>query len=234
MGVAQGVHDTAGTVMEGRSITLRSTDRGRTWEAPVDVEPSDGPESSYAVMLKAPGGRIFVFYNHNTDNLRRVKADSPPYADGWCRRVDSLGHFVFKYSDDHGKSWNKQRYEIPQRNFEIDRNNAYAGAVKFFWNVGAAFTHGGAGYVPIIKVGGFGEGGSRKRDLNLPFNHDIERPSFLALLKNGFTCGEIDLFGCIEQFLDFLMREVVEQANFSDELPRDLVSHDAYPAKLLV
>jgi BNR repeat protein/concanavalin A-like lectin/glucanase superfamily protein len=153
---------TTGSGREGETgqhiVTLRSTDRGRSWEPQVDVEPADGPEASYAVLLKAPGGRVFVFYNHNTDNLRQVKADSPPYADGWCRRVDSLGHFVFKYSDDHGRTWSRQRYEIPQRTFEIDRDNAYAGAVKFFWNVGKAFIHDGAGYVPIIKVGGFGEG----------------------------------------------------------------------------
>jgi hypothetical protein len=74
------------------------------------------------------------------------------------RRVDSLGHFVFKYSDDHGKTWSAQRYEIPQRDFEIDRRNPYGGKIKFFWNVGKAFHHKGAGYVPLHKVGGFGEG----------------------------------------------------------------------------
>ncbi len=153
---------TTGSGREGQPgqhiVTMRSMDRGRTWEAPVDVEPADGPEASYAVMLKAPTGRIFVFYNHNTDNIRRVKADYPAYRDGWCRRVDSLGHFVFKYSDDHGRSWSGQRYEIPQRTFEIDRLNPYGGELKFFWNVGRAFLHRGAGYVPIIKVGNFGEG----------------------------------------------------------------------------
>lgn len=139
-------------------VSRRSTDRGRTWEGPVDVEPSNGPEASYAVLLKAPGGRIYVFYNHNTDNVRSVIADRPAYRDGLNRRVDSLGHFVFKYSDDHGRSWSAQRYDIPQRDFEIDRRNPYGGKLKFFWNVGKPFTHQGAGYVPLHKVGGFGEG----------------------------------------------------------------------------
>ncbi|NWF82796.1 MAG: exo-alpha-sialidase [Bryobacteraceae bacterium] len=139
-------------------ISLRSTDRGRSWEKPVDVEPANGPEASYAVLLKAPGGRIFVFYNHNTDNVREVIADKPAYKDGLNRRVDSLGHFVFKYSDDHGRSWSARRYAIPQRDFEIDRKNPYGGKLKFFWNVGRAFIHQGAGYVPLHKVGGFGEG----------------------------------------------------------------------------
>lgn len=139
-------------------ISLRSTDRGRSWEKPVDVEPAYGPEASYAALLKAPGGRIFVFYNHNTDNVREVIADRPAYKDGVNRRVDSLGHFVFKYSDDHGRSWSARRYDIPQRDFEIDRKNPYGGKLKFFWNVGRAFIYRGAGYVPLHKVGGFGEG----------------------------------------------------------------------------
>jgi hypothetical protein len=153
---------TTGPAQEGASgqhvVTLRSTDSGRTWSKPVDVEPSDGPEASYAVILKVPYGRIYVFYNHNTDNIRQVIGDKPAYRDGWVRRVDSLGHFVFKYSDDHGKTWSAQRYEIPQRDFEIDRRNPYGGKIKFFWNVGKAFLHKGAGYVPLHKVGGFGEG----------------------------------------------------------------------------
>ena len=163
---------TTGAGHEGQAgqhvIALRSTDRGQTWSAPVDVEPADGPEASYAVLLRAPtgtpagapdAGRVFCFYNHNTDHVREVIAErSPSTPDGICRRVDSLGHFVFKYSDDGGRSWSARRYEVPQRDFEIDRQNPYGGALKFFWNVGKAFAHDGAAYVPLHKVGGFGHG----------------------------------------------------------------------------
>jgi len=153
---------TTGSGHEGEGgqhvVSMRSTDRGKTWEKAVDVEPAKGPEASYAVMLKAPSGRVFVFYNHNTDNIREVIGDKPAYKDGLVKRVDSLGHFVFKYSDDHGRSWSTLRYEIPQRDFEIDRKNAYGGKIKFFWTVGKAFAHKGAGYVPLHKVGGFGDG----------------------------------------------------------------------------
>ncbi|MGH9657064.1 MAG: sialidase family protein, partial [Bryobacteraceae bacterium] len=153
---------TTGPGVEGAGgqhvVTRRSTDRGKTWSEAVDVEPSTGPEASYAVMLKAPYGRVYVFYNHNTDNVRQVIADKPAYPDGFCKRVDSLGHFVFKYSDDGGRSWSAQRYDIPMRDFEIDKRNPYGGKLKFFWTVGRAFTHQGAGYVPLHKVGGFGEG----------------------------------------------------------------------------
>ncbi|MCX6597101.1 MAG: exo-alpha-sialidase [Acidobacteria bacterium] len=139
-------------------VSLRSTDQGKTWEKAVDIEPNNGPEASYAVTLKVPSGRVYVFYNHNTDNIRRVIGDKPAYKDGWVTRVDSLGHFVFKYTDDHGRTWSKERYEIPQRDFEIDRKNPYGGKIKFFWTVGKAFAYKGAGYVPLHKVGGFGDG----------------------------------------------------------------------------
>ncbi len=139
-------------------VSRRSTDRGKTWENAVDIEPNDGPEASYAVMLKANSGRIYIFYNHNTDNIRQVIGDKPIYKDGWVRRVDSLGHFVFKYTDNHGRTWSKERYEIPQRDFEIDRKNPYGGKIKFFWTVGKAFAYKGTGYVPLHKVGGFGDG----------------------------------------------------------------------------
>lgn len=153
---------TTGPGVEGAGgqhvVTRRSMDRGKTWSEAVDVEPSNGPEASYAVMLKVPYGRVYVFYNHNTDNVRQVIADKPAYPDGFCKRVDSLGHFVFKHSDDGGRTWSASRYDIPMRDFEIDKRNAYGGKLKFFWNVGKAFIHKGAGYVPLHKVGGFGEG----------------------------------------------------------------------------
>ncbi|MEZ5361949.1 MAG: sialidase family protein [Bryobacterales bacterium] len=152
---------TTGPGAEGQGgqhvITTRSTDQGRTWSEPVAVEPSDGPEASYAVLLKTPYGRVYVFYNHNTDNIREVIADRNGKP-GKITRVDSLGHFVFKYSDDGGRTWSRERYDVPQRDFEIDRNNPYQGKLKFFWTVGKAFTLGGAGYVPLHKVGGFGDG----------------------------------------------------------------------------
>ncbi|GAB4051803.1 LamG-like jellyroll fold domain-containing protein [Spirosoma litoris] len=153
---------TTGSGHEGASgqhiITARSLDQGKTWTDKREVEPADGPEASYAVLLKAPTGRVFVFYNHNTDNIRAVKGDNPPYADGLVKRVDSQGYFVFKYSDDGGKTWSANRITIPIRNFEIDRKNPYGGKIQYFWNVGKAFTDKGAAFVPVHKVGGFGVG----------------------------------------------------------------------------
>ncbi len=153
---------TTGGGIEGASgqhiIATRSGDQGRTWSTPVAVEPADGPEASYAVPLKTPGGRVYLFYNHNSDDRRFVKADDPPYKDGKCYRVDSQGYFVFKYSDDHGRSWSRERYKVPVREMQIDRENPYGGAIRYFWNVGKPIVHEGAAYVSLHKVGGLGHG----------------------------------------------------------------------------
>lgn len=151
---------TTGNGTEGEAgqhvVSIRSTDNGQTWDPPVALEPPTNVESSYAVMLKTDSGRIYAFYNHNTDNIRKVPGDQEAYPDGWCRRVDSLGYFVFKYSDDHGKSWSEKRTPIPVREFDIDRENTSGGKIRYFWNVGKAFSYAGKGYVPLHKVGGFG------------------------------------------------------------------------------
>jgi hypothetical protein len=149
---------TTGTGKEGDTgqhvVSMRSTDQGRTWEKPVDIEPADGPEASYAVLLKIPSGRIYAFYNHNTDRVPELKTE-----DGkTMKRVDSLGHYVFKFSDDHGRSWSVKRYEVPIREFECDRNNVYAGKLRFFWNVGRPLILGDAAVMVLHKVGAMGAG----------------------------------------------------------------------------
>lgn len=150
---------TTGSGHEGAAgqhvVTRRSTDRGRTWSDPVAVEPPDGPEASYAVMLKVPSGRVYIFYNHNTDRVTEVKRHD---GKGAFTRVDSLGHFVFKFSDDHGRTWSARRYDIPVREFACDRENVYGGKLRFFWNVGKPFVHGQAAFVSLHKVGKMGDG----------------------------------------------------------------------------
>lgn len=133
-------------------VATRSTDFGRTWSPLIAIEQSGPPESAYATMLKTPYGRIYAFYNYNKDNIREVKQ-----IDGTMeKRVDTLGAFVFKYSDDNGRSWSTARYEIPVRETDIDRRNVYGGKVRFFWQVGRPLVDRGAVYVTLHKVGNFG------------------------------------------------------------------------------
>ena len=135
-------------------MSLRSTDQGRTWSEPVPLEPEDGPEASYAVLLKVPSGRVYAFYNHNTDNVREVRREDG----GVFPRVDSLGHYVFRFTDDHGRSWSPERHEVPVREFACDRDNVYGGSLRFFWNVGRPLIHGDEMILPLHKVGAMGDG----------------------------------------------------------------------------
>ena len=178
---------TTGVGKEGQSgqhvVSMRSTDQGKTWEKPVDVEPANGPEASYAVMLKVPSGRIYVFYNHNTDKIPEVKREDK----GVYKRVDSLGHYVFKYSDDHGRTWSEKRYDIPVREFECDRNNVYGGKLRFFWNVGRPLILNDAAICVLHKVGAMGDGfftqseGAFLKSKNILTERDPEKITFETL-----------------------------------------------------
>ena len=149
---------TTGRGVEGEPgqhiVSTLSRDRGRTWGPLVDVEPPDGPEASWATCAMIPSGRIFVFYTYNADNLRQVLAEDGQY----LKRVDTLGKLVFKYSDDGGHSWSVDRFEVPIRSFAIDRGNVYAGKHQFFWSIAKPVLHQGSVYLPLSKVGNFGEG----------------------------------------------------------------------------
>jgi hypothetical protein len=153
---------TTGRGREGDSgqhiVALRSTDQGRTWSEPVDIEPADGPEASWVMPLAIPGGRVYAFYTYNAENMREVIADDPPFQGGKTSRVDTLGEYAFKYSDDGGRTWSQDRHYIPAREMAIDRANPYAGKVRFFWGVGKPVVSEGVALFGFSKVGGFGEG----------------------------------------------------------------------------
>lgn len=134
-------------------VATRSTDKGRTWSSLIDIEPADGPEASWVMPFITPGGRIYAFYTYNKDNLRQVLADNP-YA---ARRVDTLGEYTFKFSDDGGRTWSVRRWYIPVREAAIDRANPYQGKVRFFWGVGKPIEHAGSMFLGFAKVGRFGD-----------------------------------------------------------------------------
>lgn len=135
-------------------VSTISKDKGKTWSPLVDIEPATGPEASWVTPLIVPSGRIYVFYTYNSENLREVlNSDGKP-----IKRVDTFGKMMMKYSDDGGHSWSKKRYEVPIRNFEIDRNNIYKGKIQFWWSVALPIIHKEGVYLPLSKVGNFGEG----------------------------------------------------------------------------
>jgi hypothetical protein len=149
---------TTGVGVEGKPgqhvVSTISRDQGKTWSELQDIEPADGPEASWVMPLKVPGGRIYVFYTYNSENRREaIQEKGAP-----TKRVDTLGSLMFKYSDDHGMSWSQNRYRIPIREMEIDRLNPYQGKVQYFWGVGKPIIHQGSAFIGLAKVGQFGEG----------------------------------------------------------------------------
>jgi len=135
-------------------VATRSLDRGRTWSPLVAIEPPDGPEASWVMPLIVPSGRVYAFYTYNAQNLREVLADD----NAVLRRVDTLGEYAFKWSDDGGLTWSSERLYIPVREGAIDRANPYGGAVRFFWGVGKPIVDRGVMYLGFSKVGRFGTG----------------------------------------------------------------------------
>jgi hypothetical protein len=138
-------------------VATISRDKGRTWSPLIDIEPATGPEASWVMPLKLPGGRVYVFYTYNKDNLREVAGTNSP---SLGKRVDTLGAYMFRYSDDNGRTWSNERYEIPMRLMRIDRENLYGGKVLFFWGVGKPIIHEGKVWFGFAKVGRWGNPGA--------------------------------------------------------------------------
>ena len=129
-------------------VSTRSKDFGKTWEPLTDIEPATGPEASWAMPYLTESGRVYAFYTYNAKNMRTVK--------GAGKRVDTIGEYAFKYTDDGGKTWSKDRWLIPIRETAIDRNNPYQGKVRFFWGVGKPIRHKGAMILGFSKIGSYG------------------------------------------------------------------------------
>jgi len=109
-------------------VATRSRDHGRTWSPLIDIEPSAGPEASWACPLLTPEGRVYVFYTYNGDNIRRLPGKNRPI------RADMLGWYCFRYSDDGGLSWSP-RFRLPMRITAADRANDWEGKVQLFWGI---------------------------------------------------------------------------------------------------
>lgn len=131
-------------------VSTRSKDKGRSWSPLVDIEPATGPEASWVMPFLTARGRVYAFYTYNAKDMRTVI--------GGGKRVDTLGEYAFKFSDDGGLSWSADRWFIPVREAAIDQGNPYAGKVRFFWGVGKPVDVRGTMMLGFAKVGRFGEG----------------------------------------------------------------------------
>ncbi|PCJ52621.1 MAG: hypothetical protein COA79_23740 [Planctomycetota bacterium] len=198
---------TTGKGKEGQKcqhiVAMQSKDQGTTWINQVSVEPDDGPEASYSVLLKTNFNRIYCFYNYNSTKFDYVIADPNYYKEGKCKRVDMLGDYVFKYSDDHGLSWSEKRVVVPIRPFEIDKKNAYQGEITYGWNVSQPVINNNIVMIPYNKIGAFGKGhdsvseGVFLASDNILSEKDIEKINWQTLpegtegIKPPKNCGSI-------------------------------------------
>ena len=151
---------TTGEGAEGTKNTFvgisLSYDCGKTWSALQRID--DSPyESSYSSLFKTDFGRIYCFYDFNEDGLNTE--DEITESDGTVSRAPrfdmGFGIFCFKYSDDNGQTWSKERYEIPMRDFALDEMNPITVRGKTrrcFWNVSNPFVWDGTFYHPMNKI----------------------------------------------------------------------------------
>ncbi len=122
-------------------VSTISTDQGKTWSKLVPLEPVDGPPAVYSLPVVARNGRVYVFYDYNGDNFR-------------CPgRSDCVGWFVYKYSDDNGRTWSRKRYRLPMRMTRVDRTNTFNGKVQIFWGIGKPVIFGDTMMFAFSKCG---------------------------------------------------------------------------------
>ena len=127
-------------------VSTNSTDKGKTWSDPVEIEPSSsGIEASWAIPLVTEYGRIYVFYTFNGDTIRNLP-------DGKKMRSDTHGWYCYRYSDDDGRSWS-ERYRLDMRITGCDKRNDFSGNVQMFWGIGKPVVKNTDMWFSFTKVG---------------------------------------------------------------------------------
>jgi len=117
-------------------VATISTDKGRTWSPLIDIEPGTGQMASWVTPLIVPSGRVYAFYDYNHDG------ESSQHG-GW---------FVFRYSDDHGRTWSPRRYRVPMRVTRQDRENITGGKTQFFWCIDKPRISHGYALIALPKI----------------------------------------------------------------------------------
>jgi hypothetical protein len=174
-------------------VSTISKDKGRSWSKPLDIEPTDGPEASWVTPLLTPGGRVYVFYDYNGDQINKLK--NKPV------RADMLGWYCYRYSDDHGASWSADRYRLPMRVTACDQANDWQGKVQIFWGISKPIASDGAAILAFSKLGKHlldqGEGWFFRSD-NLLTENDPSRLRW-ELLPDGEHGVRHESFGSIQE-----------------------------------
>lgn len=173
-------------------VCTTSADKGKTWSAPVDIEPADGPEASYAVPPITPWGRVYAFYTYNGDRINTLN--------GKRIRSDTHGWYVYRYSDDNGRTWS-ERHRLPMRVTACDRNNDWNGKLQMFWAIGKPVTFDGSAMFAFTKLGKYflseSEGWFYRSD-NILMERDPKRIRW-QLLPDGDFGVRAPAFGSVQE-----------------------------------
>ena len=146
-------------------VVLWSDDRGETWSKQVSVEPdpiAHELDNAYSMIIASNPGivtvpkdapatattqRLYVVYNMNVNNITS-------FPDGQhISRVDMMGTFNMRYSDDAGETWSKDRYSVPYRLTPIDYNNDWKGNTTIMWTVDQLKIRDDVAYFAFTKIG---------------------------------------------------------------------------------
>lgn len=176
---------TTGKGKEGQKgqhiVSTTSKDRGKTWTPLVDIEPADGPEASWAVPYVNYYGRVYAFYTYNGDRVRTLG--------GKTIRADTLGWYCYRYTDDRGGTWSKERYRLPMRVADCDRANDWHGGVQMFWGVSKPIRTGSRMLFAFTRLGkymlGSGEGWLYGSDDIYYIQKDSARPTWKLFPEGG-------------------------------------------------
>ena len=125
-------------------VAMQSRDQGQSWSPFVPIEPysntSTDQVSAYGSVTARPdGSRVFALWVQNTDNVTHLPGQKASNS----FRADMLGHFLWKYSEDQGKTWSKKHYVIPVPKTFIERHNRWNGTVQCMWEVDHIKQHNG-------------------------------------------------------------------------------------------
>lgn len=174
-------------------VATISADQGRTWSKLIDIEPSGGPEASWVVPFVAPGGRVYAFYDYNADRVNKLGRKTIKATLG--------GWYVFKYSDDSGRTWSSERYRLPMPLSAADRANDFEGRFQLFWGIDEPEIIDGQFTLSFTRMGkfphSFGEGWIYKSD-NLLAEQDPAKIRW-QLFPEGERGFQSDKLGDIQE-----------------------------------
>lgn len=173
-------------------VASTSSDQGKTWSKPVDIEPSDGPAASWVMPYITSFGRVYAFYDYNGDNVSLLN--------GRPIRNDMLGWYCYRFSDDFGKTWSR-RYRLPVRETKADRENDWKGKVQIMWGIGKPVNVGKGMMFAFTKLGKYmlddGEGWFFRSD-NINTEKDPEKLQW-NLVPEGDEGLRNPAFGSVQE-----------------------------------